>query len=310
MRIVFMGTPDFAVPSLKSLINAGHEIVGVVTQPDKPKGRKQELTKSPVKIFAESMGIEIFQPDKIRDKDAIQHVLNWNPDIIVTAAYGQIIPVEILEAPKYKAVNVHASLLPKYRGAAPIHQSIIKGEKETGITIMYMVKELDAGDILSQAKVPIEATDNVGTLHDKLSIVGAKLLVETLEAIANDTIIPIKQDELLVTFARTLKRDDELINWDMTNIQVYDQIRGLNPWPVAFTYFRGEVFKIWWATPVNYNHQKEPGTIIEADKDQLIVAAAEGAIKLEKVQPAGKKKMDISSFLNGTTITIGEKMGE
>lgn len=310
MRIVFLGTPDFAVPSLKSLIEAGHEIAGVVTQPDRPKGRKQELTKSPIKVFAESHGFEIYQPEKIRNKEAIEHVLNWNPDIIITAAYGQIIPVELLETPKYKAINVHASLLPKFRGAAPIHQSIIQGEKETGISIMYMVKELDAGDVLSQVKVPILDNDTVGTLHDKLAVAGAKILVETIEKLEKGEIIANKQDESLVTYARTLKREDELIDWNKTNTQVYNQIRGLNPWPVAFTYFRGEVFKVWWGETVIFKHNQAPGTIVEVTKEKLFIATIEGAIALKEVQPAGKRRMDIVSYLQGMNISEGEKMGE
>jgi len=310
MRVVFMGTPDFAVPSLQGLIDKGYDIVGVVTQPDRPKGRKQVLTKSPVKRLAENNGLEIFQPEKIKDKEAIQHVLNWQPDILVTAAYGQIIPVELLETPRYKAINVHASLLPKYRGAAPIHQSIIQGEQETGITIMYMVKELDAGAILSQVKVPIEERDTVGTLHDKLSIAGAKLLVETLEKLQKGEITPIPQNDQLATFAPTLKRKDEMIDWNKTSFEIYNQIRGLNPWPVAFTYFQDKVFKIWWADPIPYDHHEPPGTVLEAGKEKLIVASKDGALDLKEVQPSGKRKMDIVSYLQGAKVAEGEKMGE
>lgn len=310
MRIVFMGTPEFAVASFNSLIEAGHHIIGVVTQPDRPKGRKQILTEPPIKVLAKEHGIEIFQPERIRNKEAIAHVLKWEPELIVTAAFGQIIPVELLEAPKYKAINVHASLLPKYRGAAPMHQSIIQGETETGITIMYMVKELDAGDILTQVKVPIEEDDTVGTLHDKLSIAGAKLLVETVELIEQGKIKPIKQDDSLATFAKTLKREDELIDWNKSSKDIYNQIRGLNPWPGAFTYFSNDVLKVWWSKPVAYKHDKEPGTILAADKEQLLVATNDGAISLLEVQPAGKRKMGIKSFLQGTTFSEAEKIGE
>ena len=310
MRIVFMGTPDFAVPSLKGLIKAGYDIVGVVTQPDRPKGRKQVVSKSPVKQVAELMGIEIFQPEKIKEKKSIEHVLSWNPDLIAAAAYGQIIPVELLETPKFKAVNVHASLLPKYRGASPIHQSIIQGEKETGITIMYMVKELDTGDILSQVKVPIAENDTAGSLHDKLAQVGAKLLVDTVEKMVKGEVQPTAQDDSLVTYAPILKRKDELIDWNKKNEEIYNQIRGLNPWPTPYTYFRDDIFKIWWAEPVASVNESEPGTVIMVTKDQLLVAAKEGAIDLKEVQPAGKRKMDIASFLKGANIKEGEKMGE
>ena len=310
MRIVFMGTPDFAVPSLQGLLDKGYQIVGVVTQPDRPKGRKQELTPSPIKVLAEQNGLEVYQPNKIRAEEAIEKVISWNPDLIVTAAYGQIIPDAILKAPKYKAINVHASLLPKFRGAAPIHQSIIQGEKETGVTIMYMVKELDAGDMLSSVKIPIEIDDNVGSLHDKLSIAGAKLLLDTITEIEEGTIKPITQNHEEATFAPTLKRNDELIEWNKTNIEVYNKIRGLNPWPVAYTHFRDEVFKIWWAEPVKYQHQEAPGTILKTSKDQCIVATKDGGINLKEVQPAGKKKLDIQSFLQGANVKIGEKFGE
>lgn len=310
MRIVFMGTPDFAVPSLQSLIDRHYKIVGVVTQPDRPKGRKQMVTKSPVKQLAEKYGIEVYQPEKIRSREAIDYILAWNPDLIVTAAYGQIIPVELLETPKYKAVNVHASLLPKYRGAAPIHQSIIQGEQETGITIMYMVKELDAGEILSQIRVPIDHKDTVGSLHDKLSAAGSKILLDTIEKIEKGLVHPVPQDDRLATFAPTLKRNDELIDWNKTSQQVYNQIRGLNPWPVSFTYYKGEVFKIWWAEPVSGHHHPEPGTVIKVDKEHMIVATADGAVNLKEVQPSGKRKMDIVSFLSGTKIEEGEKLGE
>jgi len=310
MRIVFMGTPDFAVPSLKSLLEAGHDIIGVVTQPDRPKGRKQVLTKSPIKVVAEENGIEVYQPKRIRNEEAITKVVSWRPDLIVTAAYGQIIPVAILEAPKYKAVNVHASLLPKYRGAAPIHQSIIDGEKETGITIMYMVKELDAGDILSQVTVKIDEKETVGSLHDKLSIAGAKLLMNTIENIESGEIIPIAQNDQDATFAPTLKRQDEEINWNMGSKQIYNKIRGLNPWPVSFTYLDQEVFKIWWAEPIEVTHQQEPGTILKIEKDKLWIATKDGAIDLKEVQPSGKRKMDIISFLQGTKLTVGDKIGE
>jgi len=310
MRIVFMGTPEFAVPSLQKLINTGYNVVGVVTQPDRPKGRKQLLTKSPIKIAAEENGIAVYQPEKIRAQEAIKRVLEWEPDLIITAAYGQIIPTELLVTPKYKAINVHASLLPKFRGAAPIHQSIIQGEQETGITIMYMVKELDAGDILTVAKVPINDSDNVATLHDKLSEVGSSLLLETLKKIIKGEINPLPQDQKLVTFAPSLKREDELVKWDKSPREIFNQVRGLNPWPVAFTYYKNEVFKLWQVRPVNYDHQQEPGTILEADKERLTVATKGGAVDLLEVQPAGRKKMDIAAFLQGTVIKVGEKMGE
>lgn len=310
MRIVFMGTPDFAVPCLQSIIDSGYEVVGVVTQPDRPKGRKQILTKSPVKVLAEELNLSIYQPEKIKDSEAVNQILSWDPDIIVTAAYGQIIPVKLLEEPKYKAINVHASILPKYRGAAPIHKAIIEGEKETGITIMYMVKELDAGDIITQVKVPINREDTTGTLHDKLSQAGSKLLINTLKLIKNSDINPVPQDTNLATFAPTLKRKDELIDWSLSSETVYNTIRGLNPWPIAYTYVNNEVFKIWWAEPVEFNHQLQPGTILSIGKEHLYIATNDGAMSLIEVQPAGKRKMNITSYLQGTKLTEGDIIGE
>lgn len=305
-----MGTPEFAVSCLQSLIDYSFDVVGVVTQPDKPTGRKQVLTKPPIKILAEELNIEVYQPIKIRNKEAIDYILAWKPEIIITAAYGQILPNELLETPKYKAINVHASLLPKYRGAAPIHKSIIDGEKETGITIMYMVKELDAGDIITQSIVSIDTNDSVGTLLDKLSQTASKLLIETLRLIENGDSVSISQDSTKATFAPTLKREDELICWNRTSEEIYNQIRGLNPWPVAYTFFNNDIFKIWWAEPIEYNHKRLPGTIIKVDKENLYIATKDGALNLKEVQPAGKRKMDIGSFLKGIKITLGDKMGE
>jgi len=310
MRIVFMGTPEFAVPSLQSLVDQGYDVVGVVTQPDRPKGRKQVLTPSPVKERAITLGIEVYQPERIKREEAIQKVLSWEPDLIVTAAYGQIIPDAILFTPKYKAINVHASLLPKYRGAAPIHQSIIQGEKETGITIMYMVKELDAGDILSQVKVTIKNDDTVGTLHDKLSLAGRDLLLETIRGIEEGTIQAIKQDDHLATYAHLLKREDEKIDWNKTSTQIYNQIRGLNPWPVAFTTLSGGIIKVLWAEPFPYHHEEEPGTVLRVTKDQLLVATKDGAMELKEIQPAGKKRMIIVSYLQGAQVQEGDRFGE
>ncbi len=305
-----MGTPDFSVSSLRKLIDSNYDVVGVVTQPDKPTGRKQVLTKSPVKKLAEELNIEIYQPSRIKDKEAINYILAWNPEIIITAAYGQIIPVELLETPKYKAINVHASLLPKYRGAAPIHKSIIEGEKETGITIMYMVKELDAGDIITQKKIPIERDDTVGTLHNKLSETGSNLLIETLKLIEAGEAKPLAQDNRKATYSPILKRENELINWNRTSNAIYNHIRGLNPWPVAYTYINNEVFKIWWAEPIQYNHQQDAGTILKIDKEDLYIATLDGAMSLKEIQPSGKRRMNIVSYLQGTKITLGEKIGE
>ncbi|WP_077622069.1 methionyl-tRNA formyltransferase [Sediminibacillus massiliensis] len=309
-RIVFMGTPDFAVPVLRMLIEEKYEVVLAVTQPDRPKGRKKELTPPPVKVEAEKHGIPVFQPEKI--KNEYQHVLEYKPDLIVTAAFGQILPVQLLEHPEYGCINVHASLLPELRGGAPIHYAILQGKKETGVTIMYMVEKLDAGDILTQSRVEITEEDHVGTLHDKLSVAGASLLKETLPKLFNHELKPIKQNEALVSFASNIKRSDEEIDWERDHKEIYDQIRGLHPWPVAFTYYDGKVMKIWWGEPLEETFSGEPGEIIRLDNDGFVVLCGDHkGIKITSLQPAGKKKMTAGDFLRGTGngLNTGDRLG-
>ncbi|GAA0299127.1 methionyl-tRNA formyltransferase [Gracilibacillus halotolerans] len=309
--IVFMGTPDFAVPVLEALIDQQYKIDLVVTQPDRPKGRKKQLTPPPVKVAAEQHGIPIFQPEKIKnDWGAIKEV---NPDLIITAAFGQILPKELLDFPSKGCINVHASLLPKLRGGAPIHYSIIEGHKETGISIMYMTEKLDAGDIISQQAIPIEEKDNVGTLHDKLAKVGSELLIRTLPDFLNGNIDARKQEEAEVTYAPNIKREDERIDWSREQEVIFNQIRGLCPWPVAFTQFEGKTMKVWQAEKSDIISDKEPGTIhaIEAD-GILIVTGSRKTIKITELQPAGKKRMQVEDFLRGAgnTLTVGAKFGE
>lgn len=299
-KIVFMGTPDFAVPVLQQIINDGYNVIGVVTQPDRPVGRKRKITPPPVKVEALKYNIPVFQPEKIREEQSLQEILDLKPDLIVTAAFGQILPKKLLDAPKYGCINVHASLLPELRGGAPIHHAIIQGKKETGITIMYMVEQLDAGDMISQVKVPIDERDTVGSLHDKLSEAGAKLLSETLPKLLNGVVTPIKQKDEEATFAYNIKREDERINWNRPGEEIYNHIRGLNPWPVAFTTLNGETLKIWWGEKVEITQTAEPGTIIDVVPDGLIVATKNNtAIKITELQPAGKKKMSTEQFLRG-----------
>lgn len=311
VRIVFMGTPDFAVPVLQQLIHDGYNVVGVVTQPDKPKGRKKELTPPPVKVEAEKHGIPVLQPTKIREKEQYEQVLALQPDLIVTAAFGQILPKELLEAPSYGCINVHASLLPELRGGAPIHYAILQGKTKTGITIMYMVEKLDAGDMLTQVEVPIEETDTVGTLHDKLSAAGAKLLSETIPLLLSGKITPIPQAEEKATFAPNIKREQEKIDWTKTGETIYNHIRGLNPWPVAYTTYEGQVWKIWWGEKVAAQTNAEPGTIIAVERDGIVVATGnETGIKITELQPSGKKRMSTAQFLLGADIMIGKKLGD
>lgn len=311
MRIVFMGTPDYAVPSLSKLIAEGYTIVGVVTQPDRPKGRKQILTPPPVKEVALEYGIPVYQPEKIRKAECYEQVLNWNPDLIVTAAFGQILPKALLDAPKYGCINVHASLLPKYRGGAPIHYAVINGEKETGVTIMYMVEALDAGAIISQAAIPIEETDTTGTLYDKLKELGAELLIRTIPDMIAGKITPVEQDEKNVSYAPNIKREDEYLDFNRPARCLYNQVRGLNPWPVAYTIFQGQPLKVWWVEWCDEKASLPPGTIEEISDSGITVATGEGKLILKEIQPAGKKRMMVNDYLRGNTvIKAGMRFGE
>lgn len=309
-RIVFMGTPDFAVPSLEALIDCGYRVVGVVTQPDRPRGRKQVLTPPPVKQAAEKRGIPVFQPEKLRDPEAVQTVLSMEPDLVVTAAYGQIVPQAILDGPGYGCINVHASLLPKYRGGAPIHRAVIEGEKETGITIMKMVPELDAGDILAQRAISIDDRDHAGSLHDKLSRLGAELLIETLPDLLSGRIQPIPQDDGLATYAPNIRREDEWINWRQPARKIYNHVRGLHPWPVASTTWKGTPLKIWWVEWSDADNDQPPGTVIAAGREGIEVAAGQGTVRITELQPAGKRPMKAEEFLRGRRMSIGERLGE
>ncbi|MBA4547512.1 methionyl-tRNA formyltransferase [Thermoactinomyces intermedius] len=307
-----MGTPDFAVPSLRVLLEEKEqvEVIGVVTQPDRPKGRKKVLTPPPVKVEALNHDLPVFQPQKLRSEEGIRRVLELQPDLIVTAAYGQILPEPVLEAPKYGCINVHASLLPKYRGGAPIHHAIINGEKETGVTIMYMVKALDAGDMLLQRAIPITSEDNVGTMHDKLANLGAELLKEVLPSILDGTVQAVPQDDEQATFAPNITREDEKIDWKRSARELDCQIRGLCPWPVAYTMWKGKPFKIWKASVVNEETQDEPGTVIRLDADGIVVATGNGMLRLTEVQPSGKKPMSAKQFINGRQMKAGDRFGD
>ena len=304
-KVIFMGTPDFSVPVLQRLIEDGYEIIAAVTQPDRPVGRKKVMTPPPVKVEALKHNIPVYQPEKIRKSEELQQIIALQPDVIVTAAFGQILPKELLDAPKFGCINVHASLLPELRGGAPIHYSIIQGKEKTGITIMYMAEKLDAGDIISVAEVKIEEEDTVGTLHDKLSAVGSELLSSTLPKLLAGEITPISQDDQLATFAPNIKRADEKIDWSLSGEEIYNKIRGLNPWPVAFTYYQGNVMKVWSSKKVAKSIEAKPGTVVAINEDGPIIATGNDTyIQLKEVQPAGKKKMDSGQFLRGA----GSKM--
>lgn len=299
-RIIFMGTPDFAVPVLDAIIENGYEVVLVVTQPDRPKGRKRVMTAPPVKEAALKYNIPVFQPEKLAKE--YETLLTYEADIIVTAAYGQLLPKAVLDYPPFGCINVHASLLPALRGGAPIHYAVLEGKSETGISIMYMAEKLDAGDIISQAKITIGKTDHVGIIHDRLSEIGANLLIETLPSIFTGTNNRLVQNEAEATFAPNITREQEHIDWKNTHEQVYNQIRGLHPWPVAYTIFAGKRMKIWWGEPVDTIYtSKSPGEIVavEGEASFIVACGNEKGVRITEVQPAGKKRMTVNEFLRG-----------
>ncbi|MBO1213742.1 methionyl-tRNA formyltransferase [Staphylococcus nepalensis] len=306
-KIIFMGTPEFSTKVLEMLL-AEHNVIAVVTQPDRPVGRKRKLTPPPVKQVAVEHAIPVYQPEKLSQSQELEELIGLNADLIVTAAFGQLLPESLLQSPKLGAINVHASLLPKYRGGAPIHQAIIDGEKQTGISIMYMVKKLDAGNIISQQAIDIEVQDDVGSMHDKLSFLGADLLKETLPSIINGTNDSIAQNDDEATFASNIRREDEKIDWSMSAEAIYNQIRGLSPWPVAHTIMDGENLKIY-ASRIEKDKNGEPGTIIETTKKAIIVATGSNdAIALTDIQVAGKKRMLTANYLSGVQGTLVGKV--
>lgn len=303
MRIVFMGTPEFSVNVLEGLLTLEHEIVLVVTQPDKLVGRKQTLEYSPVKKSALLHDLSIFQPIKI--KDDYQAVLDAKPDIIITAAFGQFIPKIVLDCPRYGCINVHGSLLPKYRGGSPIQTSIINGETETGITIMYMASKMDAGNIIKQKAIPILPEDDNGSMFNKLSILGRDLLLEVLPSIFDGTNLSIPQDESKVTYAYNITHEQQFINWEKSADEVCNLVRGLSPNPTALTSIDNTIIKVYSAKKVSDDIVGKPGEIIKLNKE-LLVCCGKGVISILQLQQAGKNKMDAKSFLNGQKIlTIG-----
>lgn len=295
-KVVFMGTSEFAVPILEALIENTNVLL-VVSQPDAYVGRKHILTPTPVKSVALKHGIEVFQPTKL--KDDYKRIKEVDPDIIITCAYGQIVPEVILNLPDYGCINVHASLLPEYRGGAPIHHAIINGEEKTGITIMYMDKKLDTGNIINSKECSITLDDDVGTLHDKLSKLGADLLIKTLPSIKEGTNFDIKQDNEMATYAYNITREDEHLNFNKTSKEVYNQVRGLHPWPLANTIIDDLEVKVLKCHIGPKISDLSPGTIAILNKKELGIATKDGIIYLEKVKPFGKKEMEITDYING-----------
>lgn len=317
MKIIFMGTPDFAASALEKIVEAGHEITLVVTQPDKPKGRSGELQVSDVKACALKHGFPVFQPERIKLPENVAYLKNYEADIYVVAAFGQILSQEILDIPKFGCVNIHASLLPKYRGAAPIQQAIIDGEKTTGVTIMQMAAGMDTGDILLQREVPIDDNETGGGLFDKLSELGAELIVEALPKIERGELTPVMQDEKLATKCGKLSKNMGKIDFNKNAITIRNLVRGLNPWPSAYTRLDGKMLKIWSADAIDDKNVKEiagnvevlknaaPGTVSFVTKDAVGVATGKGTLVLKEVQLEGKKRMLVKDFLLGNKVEIG-----
>ena len=317
MRIVFMGTPEFAVPSLRMLLEEGYEVAAVVTQPDRPKGRKRELTPPPVKAFALERGLPVLQPEKLRSPEAIRAVAEYKPDLIITAAYGQILPKEVLEMPPLGCINVHGSLLPRYRGGAPIQRCIMNGETVTGVTLMHMAEGLDTGDMIAKAEIPITDEDTAGTMFEKLSVLGAELLREWLPRIAAGTAPRVPQNEAEATYAPNLTREDERIDWSKPARSIFNQVRGLHPMAGGYTMLNGEVFKVWGCRAPQEEDRRlpaewerlAPGAVLEAGAGGIRVRTGDGSIVLTAVQPAGKKVMPAAEFAKGARLAPGTGLG-
>lgn len=310
MNIVFMGTPDFAVGALEAIIEAGHRVAAVVTQPDKPKGRGKEIQMTPVKECAVAHGIPVFQPVKVKDAEAVDMLRSYDADIFVVAAFGQILSEEILAMPKYGCVNIHASLLPKYRGSAPIQWAIINGESVSGVTIMQMDRGIDTGDMLMKAEVAIGPRETGDSLHDKLAAAGAKLIVEALIKIENGDATPVKQNDDEASYAKMLQKSMGKIDWQKSAQELDRLIRGLISWPGAATVYRGKTLKIWKEETAHTDAgSAEPGTVVLVEKEAFYVQTGNGCLKILEVQPEGKKRMAVRDFLLGYQVKEGEILG-
>lgn len=320
MRIVFMGTPDFSVPALKALVEAGHQVIAVVTQPDKPKGRGKEVQMTPVKIQAMEDGIPVYQPAKVREASFVEVLKGLEADVYVVIAFGQILPKAVLELPKYGCINIHASLLPKYRGAAPIQWCVIDGERETGITTMMMDVGLDTGDMLEKAVIPIEEKETGGSLHDKLSMAGGDLILSTLKKLEEGTLVRTPQTDEGTCYAKMLTKSLGDIDWNQGAVSIERLIRGLNPWPSAYTMWNGKTIKIWAADVIAGREAADflsesgvpaetgtaPGTVVCSDKRGLVVCTGGGLLSIRELQMEGKKRMDTPAFLRGYPIPAGD----
>ena len=308
-KILFFGTPEFALPSLKALIETPNEILGVVTQPDRPKGRGRKLTPPPIKVLAQKHNLPIYQPEAVRDKVFLKEVQQLKPDLLVVVAFGQFLPKALLEIPPLGGINVHPSLLPKYRGAAPINWAIINGETITGISIIKVSLQMDSGDILFQKAISIEPDETAGELHDKLATLGAEALLETIRQMQSGTIISIPQDDRLATYAPKLKREDGYIHWDKPAINIANLIRGLAPFPGAYTYLDGKLLKLFRPKAISASVEAPPGTIVEATHDGLKISTGQGVLLIKEVQLQGKRRLPVKEFIKGHPDLKGKKLG-
>lgn len=307
MRVIFMGTPDFSVGTLEALIAAGHEVCLAVTQPDKPKGRGGKMQYTPVKEKALFYNIPVYQPKRVRDPECVEELRKYNADVMVVVAFGQILPKEILEMTPYGCINVHASLLPKYRGAAPIQWAIIEGEEVTGVTTMQMDEGLDTGDMILKTEVPVAADETGESLHDKLAAAGAALCVETLKALEDGTAVREKQGESPTAYAKMLTKELGDIDWAEPAVKIERIVRGLNSWPSAYTHWNGKVMKIWRAAAeASEAADVQPGTVVSVEKESFAVQTGDGVLRVLEVQMPGKKRMDAGAFMRGNTMEPGE----
>ncbi len=302
-----MGTPDFALPTFKSLIGLGIPVIAAFTQPDRPKGRGKSVTPPPVKCLAQELKIPVFQPGRLREPATVEEIKSLAPDLIVVVAYGQILPQSVLDIPRFGCINVHASLLPLYRGAAPINKAIMEGEEETGITTMYMDAGLDTGDMLVKRTVPISFEETAGELHERLAVMGGEVIAETIECLCRDELEPVAQDDSLSSYAPMLKKEDGLIDWTRSAVNLHNQVRGLDPWPGAFCRLNGQLLKIFRTFP-EQGETGKPGRVVAAGGEGLRIFCGEGILLIRELQLAGKKRLPAADFLKGQPLSVGDTL--
>ncbi len=311
MKIVFMGTPDFAVVALEALCKSEHEVVAVVTQPDQPKGRGYVLTPSPVKLYSQSQGLAVYTPESVKEDAFFEQYRSWNADVCVVAAYGKILPPQILFTPRYGSLNIHSSILPKYRGAAPIQRALMAGEEQVGVTIMQMDEGLDTGDILAVKTMQLTESDNLETVHDRMAQLGAQALLEVLQQIKSGALQPQKQDDFLSTYAAKIQKEDCVLDFSRGARELFWQIRALSPIPLAYTYHNGNLLKIIEAKPVELPTDGiTAGTALSLHKGEILVACEKGALSIRKLLPQGKNRMNAADYIRGRKINCGDILGD